>query len=300
MIAYKEKVTNHTESNGVKVPSFISNASLNRDEQVIDGFGTEWEKFSSFSKDEIAEIGDAYFSLLKETDIDENSVALDIGCGTGRWAMYLADKVKYVEAVDPSKAVFSAVKLTKEIDNIRISHCDIDTIPFAEESFDLVYSLGVFHHLPDTQAAISKAVNFVKPEGYFLVYLYYSLDNRGAAFKLLFHISNILRKVVCVLPERIKLFVCDILAIVLYMPFVTLAKVVKAVNPKGSLWKKIPLSAYAVCSFNIIRNDALDRFGTKLEKRFSRDEICDMLKQAGLREVKCSDDFPYWVGIGKK
>jgi len=300
MIPYKDKVINYIESNGIKIPSFISNTSLNRDLKVIDDFGAEWEKFSSFSKEEIKETGDAYFRLLKETSIDENSVALDIGCGTGRWAMYLADRVKFIEAVDPSKAVISAVKLTKGIDNIRISQCDIDTIPFPEASFDLVYSLGVFHHLPDTQAAISQAVKYVKPNGYFLVYLYYSLDNRGGFFKFLFHISNLLRKLVCVLPERIKLFVCDILAIVLYMPFVILTRLVKTLNKGGSFWKKIPLSAYASCSFNIIRNDALDRFGTKLEKRFSRVEITEMLKNAGLKEVECPDSFPYWVGIGKK
>jgi ubiquinone/menaquinone biosynthesis C-methylase UbiE len=59
--------------------------------------------------------------------------------------------------------VFSAAQLTKEDDNIRISHASVDRIPFADASFDLVFSLGVLHHIPDTQKAMEQAVAKVKP-----------------------------------------------------------------------------------------------------------------------------------------
>ena len=51
---------------------------------------------------------------------------------------------------------------------------------------------------------------------------------------------------------------------------------------------------------NIIRNDALDRFGTPLEKRFSKKQIHEMMEEAGLDDIIFSPNEPYWHAIGKK
>ena len=53
-------------------------------------------------------------------------------------------------------------------------------------------------------------------------------------------------------------------------------------------------------SFNIVRNDALDRFGTPLEQRFSKKEITEMMENAGLEDLLFSDFTPYWHVTGKK
>ena len=57
--------------------------------------------------------------------------------------MYFADKVKWIEAVDPSDAVISAAYLTKDKKNIRISKAGVDQLPFADNSFDLVMCVGL-------------------------------------------------------------------------------------------------------------------------------------------------------------
>ena len=46
--------------------------------------------------------------------------------------------------------------------------------------------------------------------------------------------------------------------------------------------------------------DSLDRFGTKLEKRYTKDEIENILSKAGFVDIKFSDDTPYWVAIAWK
>jgi hypothetical protein len=43
-----------------------------------------------------------------------------------------------------------------------------------------------------------------------------------------------------------------------------------------------------------VRNDSLDRFGTPLVKRFSKEEITVMLQNAGFSEIHFSDHAPYW------
>lgn len=62
----------------------------------------------------------------------------------------------------------------------------------------------------------------------------------------------------------------------------------------------LPLSAYRRRSFYMMRADALDRFGTRLERRYTASEIRSMMEQAGLDQIKFSDDMPYWCAIGFK
>jgi ubiquinone/menaquinone biosynthesis C-methylase UbiE len=272
---------------------------LNIDVKTVSSFGQEWTKFDSFSNEEIQRTGDMYFDIIDFTRINENSTVMDVGCGTGRWTKYIAPKVKYVEAVDPSEAIFSAAALLKEQKNVRITQASTDNLPFADNSFDFVFSIGVLHHIPDTRQAMLDCVKKVRPGGLFLVYLYYSLDNRSSLFKLLFWFSNLIRKVVSSMPTRLKKFVCDVLAVLVYMPFVLLARLFNKMGLK-KLANRVPLSIYANQTFNIIRNDSLDRFGTPLEQRFSREQIRQMMSSCGLTDIIFSENMPYWHAVGRK
>jgi len=49
-----------------------------------------------------------------------------------------------------------------------------------------------------------------------------------------------------------------------------------------------------------MKTDSRDRFGTPLEKRFSRLEIELMMKKSGLEEIRFSNHFPFWCAVGKK
>jgi len=61
-----------------------------------------------------------------------------------------------------------------------------------------------------------------------------------------------------------------------------------------------PLAYYRDKSFYIMRTDARDRFGTSLEKRFSKEEICRMLSTAGLVDIRLSEQPPFWCAVGMK
>lgn len=301
MINYNQESKKVISLNGSEIHSFIESGSkeLNADWVTIDSFGEEWTKFDSFSEEEIELIGHEYFHVLDFNQINDYYV-LDLGCGTGRWTKYISEKVKFIEAVDPSMAVFSAANLLNDTKNVRISQASADNLPFEDEAFDLIFSLGVLHHIPDTRKAMYDAIFKLKKGGKFLVYLYYSLDNRGILFKSLFKFSNAMRYLISKLPQRIKSFVCDILAIIVYMPLIFSARLLKRFSPKSNFWKKIPLSAYWNKSFHVIRNDSLDRFGTPLEQRFSKKEIKEMMEGCGLKNIIFSDNAPFWVAVGEK
>lgn len=276
-----------------KIYHFNFNNSVNIDEVTVNSFGEEWIKFNSFTDEEINNIGKEYFDIL-ELNKFEDAYVLDAGCGSGRWSKFLATKVKFIEAIDPSDAVYSAAQLLSDTNNIRISQVDIENLPFPDNTFDLIISLGVLHHIPDTPKALQKLVNKLKDKGTILIYLYYKLDNKPWYYHLIFNISNQLRKIISKLPSKLKKFICDVIAIIVYLPFKYLALFVKKLFPSKMFYKNIPLYYYMDKSFKVIRNDALDRFGTPLEQRFSKDEITRLLNDTGLVNIVFSKNEPYW------
>jgi SAM-dependent methyltransferase len=277
--------------------SFLESGEGNIDHQTVRSFGEEWSKFNEFDDEDIRQIGHDYFDLLRLPDLSDKDV-LDVGCGTGRWANFLSPYVRSIEAIDPSDAVFVAVDLLGKCKNVRVTRASVDRMPFQTSSFDLVYSLGVLHHLPDTKLAISKCTEMLKPGGQLLLYLYYNLDNRGMGYRLLFGFTNMWRLIISRMPGTVKRPVSDLIAATVYWPMVQLGRLVNVFSPR--LAEQIPLSYYRKTSFSIMRNDALDRFGTPLEKRFSRNEIESMLLGAGLTGIRFSEQRPYWHVIAQK
>jgi SAM-dependent methyltransferase len=279
--------------------SIFSTDGKNIDAEVVETFGEEWLKFKDYSDEEIRLFAVQYFDILNDDIINKNTYALDIGCGTGRWTKYLSQRIGFVEAIDPSNAVFAADHLLKEVDNVRITKASVETIPFDDNTFDFAMSIGVLHHIPDTQQAMIDCVKKVKPGGHFYTYLYYDLDNKGGLFKAIFALSDGIRKVVSSMSPKLKRFTCDVLAVVLYMPFVLLCRLLNLFG-LHKLSKKLPLSDYANKTFFIIRNDSLDRFGTKLEHRFSKPEVIAMMEKSGLENIVVSPGSPYYHAVGRK
>ena len=276
--------------------------SNNVDEKTVESFGEEWNSFHGFSEKEIKVIGDMYFDIVKPEMFTREARIIDIGCGSGRFIKYIRERYEHqlIVGIDPSSAILAADSLLGTDEKVILVQAAADNIPYPENYFDFAYSLGVLHHIPDTQKALNDSVKILKPGGYFLLYLYYNLDNRNFFFKAIFHLSNLVRSVVSKMPAKAKKITCDVLAILLYMPFVLMCRLLKRLGVPETVRKYIPLQGYERQTFYVIRNDSLDRFGTPLEQRFSRKQIKIMMEKAGLHDVVFSEKIPYWHAIGLK
>ena len=294
---YNSPSTNLYQHDGISIHSFLKSDDQNLDKKTVDSFGNEWNRFKEFDKDELTKIGDDYFDVVDLSSLS-GKVCLDVGCGSGRWAKYLAPYVKFIEAMDPSSSVFSAATFLSGERNVRITQAGVNAIPFPDNSFDFVYSLGVLHHLPDTELAIQHCFEKTKPGGWFLLYLYYNLDNRTILHKILFGITNQMRKQISRLPSKFKSMVCDAIAIFIYWPLSKIASLLSLFSVKTA--NAFPLGYYRKTSFHIMRNDSLDRFGTPLELRFSKLEITSMLERSGFRNLTFSKKQPYWHVIAQR
>jgi ubiquinone/menaquinone biosynthesis C-methylase UbiE len=272
----------------------------NIDHKTVDSFGDEWQSFHGFSEEEIEKLGDEYFDVVTPEMLNKGTSVLEVGCGSGRFIKYLSTRAGFIVGVDPSHAIYAANDLIGKADNVVLAKASANDLPFAPRSFDFVYSIGVLHHIPDTFEAMRACVEMVKPGGYFFTYLYYDLDNRGVAFRSIFHASTLIRKVVSKMPGKPKRFVCDLLAVGLYMPFVGFGRLLRSLGVKKEIRRKVPLHGYENKSFYIIRNDALDRFGTPLEQRFTKAEITSMMTRCGLSDLRFSDNEPFWHVVGRK
>jgi SAM-dependent methyltransferase len=272
----------------------------NIDPKTVSSFGEEWKAFHGFTEKDLKRIGDMYFDIVSNDMLNEKSTVIDIGCGSGRFIKYLGNRYKKIVGLDPSKAIYAADELVGKDEKVELVMASTDNIPFTDGFFDFGYSLGVLHHIPDTQKALNDSVKKIRSGGYFLLYLYYNLDNRPFYFKIIYWLSNLIRLVVSKLPQGFKKVVCAFLAIVLYMPFILFCRFLRTIGVPERIRRYIPLQVYERQSFYVIRNDSLDRFGTPLEQRFSRKQINGMMEKAGLSDIIFSEKLPYWHAVGKK
>ena len=267
--------------------------------EVVKGFGEEWTLFdqSSLPPEEREQIFNQYFSIFPWELISEDSEGFDLGCGSGRWALCMAPKVSKLHCIDPSSAIEVARKNLSQVDNCIFHKEGVNSMPLSNESMDFGYSLGVLHHIPDTQEALNSCVKKLKLGAPFLIYIYYYFDNRSRWYAILWKISDLLRLFISRLPFLSRLIISQLIAFLIYWP---LASISLYLEKSGVDVNNIPLSFYRKCSFYTMRTDSLDRFGTRLEHRFTKNQIEIMMDNAGLEKIIFSDTAPFWCAIGYK
>ena len=266
---------------------------------VVKDFGEEWDKFNySDNEKENLYLFSKYFDIFPKNKFNyKNLNCLDVGCGSGRWAKILAKRVKHITLLDPSnKALNVAKKNLTDVKNVKFINKSVGDMNF-KKKFDFIYSLGVLHHIPDVNGAIKMIAKNLKKGKPFLIYLYYNLDNKPLYYKFVWKLSELVRAIVSKLPFKIKYYVCNLIAVFIYYPLALLAKSMKFLRFRHEL---IPLGQYHDKSFYVMRTDALDRFGTKFEKRFSKKQIKSILEKNGFKNIKFSPNEPYWHAIAIK
>lgn len=276
----------------------MSRDSLNVDDRVAAGFGDEWNRFdqSALSESIQAELFASYFLNFPWSELATDAVGADFGCGSGRWALGVAPRVGKLYCVDASpQALEVARRNLREMDNCEFFCASVGNMAIPASSLDFGYSLGVLHHVPDPAAGLASCVRTLKPGAPFLLYLYYRMENRPIWYRGLWTLTNALRGLVSRLPKFPRYIVSQIIASLVYWP---LARAAGLVARLGLESRNLPLSFYANKPFYVMRTDALDRFGTRIEHRFNRSEMSTLMRAAGLTNVSFSDRPPFWCALG--
>jgi len=270
----------------------------NLDADVTAGFGDEWTRFdqSALPAAVRAEIFNAYFRRFPWAMLPQNAIGADFGCGSGRWAAVVAPRVAKLYCVDASEAALQIARRNlASFNNCEFVSASVAETPIPNASLDFAYSLGVLHHLPDTSAGLASCVRKLKPGAPFLLYLYYRFDNRPGWYRAAWSITNLARVVISRLPYGLRYWTSQLIAACVYWPA---ARFVRLARGLGIRATHFPLQFYSDKPFYVMRTDALDRFGTRLERRFTRAEIERMMYSAGLRAIEFSEEEPFWCAVG--
>jgi len=139
-------------------------------------FGFQWHRYQKTQldsdQDELRE-SERHFLMktaLRPEDL-KGKLVLDVGCGMGRFAEVATRWGARVVGVDLSAAAEVAAKNLADR-NFTAFQADVFALPFAPESFDVIYSIGVLHHTPDCEAAVKALDKYLKPGGLLVVWLY--------------------------------------------------------------------------------------------------------------------------------
>ena len=272
---------------------------MSKDNKVIRDFGDEWERFNFLDEDRLQSLKeqfDRYIDPLpEELRKREDLIIADFGAGTGRWSYFFKDFAEKIYVVEPADKAFRVLASRfKDDSRVVLLHESVESNQIPENSLDLAVSLGVLHHIADTQGAIQKVAEKIKPGGTFLGYLYYALENKPLLYRALWRLSDSIRVVFSRLPKKLKLVLADFIALTIYLPLATISRILEKF---GISVDSVPLHHYKDLNFHVMRNDALDRFGTTLENRFTKTEIEEMLTNAGFikKSIVFSNQEPYWT-----
>tara|TARA_Y100000768_G_scaffold63599_1_gene43705 strand:- start:6319 stop:7158 length:840 start_codon:yes stop_codon:yes gene_type:complete len=272
---------------------------MNLDKKTVKSFSDQWTRYDQSGMDNIEafKLFKSYFSIFPWEKISRKSEGFDMGCGTGRWAKYVAPKVGKLHCIDPSKSIHVAKKKLRLFKNIKYHQKSLDRSALKNNSQDFGYLLGVLHYVPNAEAAIKTCVKLLKPGAPILFYIYYSLDNRPIWFRFIWQISNLFRLIISRSPKFLNFIICDIIALLIYFP---LARFSLFFEKIGLNFRNFPLHFYRNLSFYVMRTDSRDRFGSPMEKRYSKKDIYFMMKKAGLEKIKFKNSVPYWTVVGTK
>ena len=281
------------------VPRMVpSNLSADK-RKTADAFGWEWQHFDELHREYEAQFLD-WIWPLKPPDF-KDKVVLDAGCGLGRHA-YLAGGfgAKEVIGIDLSDAVDVAYRHLHELPNAHVIQADIYHPPLRTQGvrqFDLIYSIGVLHHLPDPRAGFKSLVRLLKPGGTMFAWVYGHENNAVVHYGI-----NPVRKLVTArLPPPVVRVLSWPLAVLLQAA----VKVVYRPARGHRLFRLLPVREYlySLSAFTFRHNYSIvfDHLVAPTAFYIKRDEFAAWFAEAGLEGVEISwRNQNSWRGRGRR
>ena len=139
------------------IPRFILAQSATESKNVK-SFGDQWHEAdkSILTYGQHEDYFDKYLSPLKPEDFFDK-IVIDAGCGNGRLVEFsLRYSPEIVIGIDYSDSVEIAFNRTRHLKNVIIIQASLQSLPIKLHFADIIYSLGVVHHLEQPEKGLSE------------------------------------------------------------------------------------------------------------------------------------------------
>jgi SAM-dependent methyltransferase len=249
-------------------------------EKYAGSFGFQWNLYARTQLDDESS-SESEFDFRKRTGLEprdlRGKLVLDVGCGMGRFAEVASRWGARVVGVDLSTAAETAARNLADRPGVSIFRADVFSLPFAEESFDLIYSLGVLHHTPNCEQAFSRLPRLLKPGGTIAVWLY-------SGYNRWYRMSDLYRRVTPRLPSRALHALCYA-AVPLYYLHKGLRRVpVVGVKASRLLYCGLPISLHSSAAMRVL--DTFDWYSPDYQSKHTYEEVFRWFESAGLQDLR--------------
>ncbi len=223
---------------------------------------------------------------------------LDVGCGFGRHMVAASDHGAEVIGIDLSGGVEVAYRNTLDRPGCHVVQGDVHDRPFRDGLFDVVWSFGVLHHLPDPAAGFHAVVDFARPDGGLVAIWVYGY--RGMRFSYRLSHMRALHAVTRTLSGTSRLRISRAVAALLSVLYWEPLRALDAAG-LGGLVRRLPLADYVRHSWKARVAGVHDRVSTPITHFHEREELRGWLRDAGLVGVSVEDtDRRGWRASGRR
>jgi SAM-dependent methyltransferase len=203
-------------------------------------------------------------------------LVLDVGCGMARFADVATRWGGRVVGIDLSLAAEVAARNLAGRE-AAIFQADVFRLPFAPESFDLIYSIGVLHHTPDCEKAFKMLPGLLKPGGKIAIWLY-------SKYNPWYRMSDVYRKVTRRMPPRLLHALCYGV-VPLYGIHQVLRKIPLIGRPaSGGLAYLIPMAFHKDRDARVL--DTFDWYSPWYQSKHTYEEVFRWFESCGLRDLR--------------
>ena len=242
-------------------------------------FGFQWLKHNRTQLDDEgshrSEIDFTRKTGLTRPDL-EGKLVLDVGCGMGRYAEVVSRWGARVVGIDLSQAVEAAQRNLGARGNVTIFQADVFALPFAPESFDYIYSMGVLHHTPDCEKAFKVLPRLLKPGAGIAIWLY-------SAYHRWYRMSDVYRHLTRRMSPETLHRICYA-TVPLYGVHQVLKKIPLLGRPaSGMLAYMVPMSFNPDPQWRVL--DTFDWYSPWYQSKHTYEEVFRWFESSGLEDL---------------